>query len=96
MVMICNINYITSKEYNVIVEEDVSKKSKSKSVSDFGDDIKKKLGNVIGLFEKKQKQIGGFREEKGSHNKKYGELSNIENKSMNDEIPIGTFSIRAY
>lgn len=86
MVVIRNINYITSKGDNGIVEEDVSDKSNSESDSDSGDEHKQKVDNVIGLSEKSQKHTGRLSKRKGSHNKKDGEHEpSTENEGVNDE-----------
>lgn len=86
MVVIRNINYVTSKGYNGIVEEDVSDKSNSESDSDSRDDLKQKVGDMIGLSEKNQKHTGRLSKRKGFHNKKDGEHElSTENEGVNDE-----------
>lgn len=86
MVVIRNINYVTSKGYNGIVEEDVSDKSNSESDGDSRDDLKQKVGDMIGLSEKNQKHTGRLSKRKGFHNKKDGEHElSTENEGVNDE-----------
>lgn len=86
MVVIRNINYITSKGHNRTVEEDGSDKSNSESDSDSGDDLKQKVGDVFGLSEKNQKHTGRMSKRKGSDKKKDGEHElSTENKGVNDE-----------
>lgn len=63
MVVIRNINYITSKRHDRTGKEDISEESNSEADSDVEDDLKKKaedvhlrVQDVIGLFEKKTKE----------------------------------------
>lgn len=86
MVVIRNINYITSKGYNGTVEEDVSEKSNSESDSDSGDDLEQKVGDVFGLSEKNQKHTGRLSKRKGSDKKTDGEHElSTEKEGVNDE-----------
>lgn len=72
MVVIRNINYITSKRDDLTGKEDISEESNSEADSDVEDDLKKKaedvhlrVQDVIGLFEKKTKETEESSKRKG-------------------------------
>eukprot|EP01018_Ginkgo_biloba_P009988 Gb_08521 [translate_table: standard] len=73
MVVIRNINYITSNRHDRAAKEEVSEESNSEIDSDVEDDLKQKaddvqlrVQDVIGLFEKKQKDSGESSKKKGA------------------------------
>jgi len=95
MVVIRNINYITSKRHDRTGKEDISEESNSEADSDVEDDLKKKaedvhlrVQDVIGLFEKKTKATEESSKKKGQrrHSADSWNVGDVEEKSAGNDL----------